>query len=186
MRHPRKTAVANMHFFVSSFSSKYWNQSSRLHESSILAVFKTALVVFFEQRKSSKLQFYHGASSVLKMFTRLQRKTIFFENVRKPLFFQCFLFFFALQERSQDTPGSPLGARCCQSGSKLSWGASRCPQIDPKSTEKLIKICWAVIKNSVFAWDVLKKLQLRTYIVLLACFFQNIENRALAYTRAPI
>ena len=128
-----------MHFLATSFSSKKWKWSSRLGESSILAVFEIALVVFFEWWKSQDLQFYLHGSLVFKRFTRLQQFFVFFANLRKTLFFQWFLFFFALQEGSQGSPGSPPWSSMLPIWPQAVLGSLPEPQVDPKSTKKLNK-----------------------------------------------
>ena len=56
---------------------------------------------------------------------------------------------------------------------------------EPKSTKKPNTNQLKRNTQQRFRMRHLQKLQLRTYIVLLACLFQNFKNRALAYTTAP-
>ena len=89
--HPSKTAVAKLHFSLPSFFWKHWKMSSRLHESSILAVSEMDLVAFLGLHKFPKLQFYLHHSSIFDVFVCIKWRSVFFMILRKSMFFQCFL-----------------------------------------------------------------------------------------------
>ena len=108
MRHPRKTAVANMQFFVSSFSSKCCKSSSRLHEISKMAVLKTALVDFCWYPKFANLQFYLHGSLVFEILTCKTHNACFFQVFWKSLFFQCFFTVLGLREGAQGAAWTSL------------------------------------------------------------------------------
>ena len=80
MGRPSKTAVAELLFLLTSFFRKYCKLSSRLHESSIFAVLKIGLVVFFGNRKYAELQFYRHERLVLSMFAHPIQNQICFQN----------------------------------------------------------------------------------------------------------